>query len=133
MEPDVLDARRVRRSYRKSFTADSPAESFVACKLQTQSRAVHSFRRVPRDDTTAPVVGQTLCEAREAAGLTQEELAARAAMDRSSISDIERGTASLSVDRLLRLCRALGTPAAEVVGRIEERLADEGGPGTSGR
>jgi transcriptional regulator with XRE-family HTH domain len=82
---------------------------------------------VPRDDTTAPVVGQTLCEAREAAGLTQEELAARATMDRSYISDVERGTASLSVDRLLRLCRALGTPAATIVQRIEARVREAGG------
>jgi transcriptional regulator with XRE-family HTH domain len=81
---------------------------------------------VPRDDTTAPVVGRALCEAREAAGITQEELAGRARMDRSYVSDVERGMASLSVDRLLRLCRALALPAATIVARVEARLGDGG-------
>jgi transcriptional regulator with XRE-family HTH domain len=47
-------------------------------------------------------------------------------MDRSYVSDVERGTASLSVDRLLRLCRALGLPAATIVARVEARLGDGG-------
>jgi transcriptional regulator with XRE-family HTH domain len=76
---------------------------------------------VPRDNTSASVVGQVLCGAREEAGLTQEEVAARANMDRSYISDVERGIASLSVDRLLRICDALGISAASVIGRIEQR------------
>lgn len=53
-------------------------------------------------------------------------------MDRSYVSDVERGTASLSIDRLLRLCRAMGVPASTVVARIEERLvrkSDNGRPG----
>jgi transcriptional regulator with XRE-family HTH domain len=43
-------------------------------------------------------------------------------MDRSYVSDLERGAASLSVDRLLRLSRALGTSAAALVSRVEARL-----------
>ena len=78
---------------------------------------------MPRDDTSAPVVGHVLCEAREEVGLTQEEVAARASMDRSYISDLERGEASLTVDRLLRICKAIGIPAATVIGRIEQRIA----------
>ena len=77
---------------------------------------------MPRDDTSATVVGQILCEARDAAELTQDELAARSGMDRSYISDVERGEASLSVDRLLRLCRALGVAAATIAHRIESRM-----------
>ena len=44
-------------------------------------------------------------------------------MDRSYVSDVERGEASLSVDRLLRLCRALGVKAATMMERIERRTA----------
>jgi transcriptional regulator with XRE-family HTH domain len=77
---------------------------------------------VPRNSTSARIVGQVLCEVRETAELTQEELAARAKMDRSYISDVERGEASLSVDRLLRICRALDVRAATVVERIEHQL-----------
>lgn len=56
--------------------------------------------------------------------MTQEQVAAAANMDRSYISDVERGTASLSVDRLLRICAAMGVPAATVIGRIEQRMGD---------
>ena len=99
----------------------SPAR-FVAYKLQTRSASESSFPSVPRDSSSAEVVGQVLSEARETVRLTQDELAARAKMDRSYISDVERGQASLSVDRLLRICRALGIRAATVVERIEDRL-----------
>jgi transcriptional regulator with XRE-family HTH domain len=67
------------------------------------------------------IVGQVLCEAREAAGFTQEELAAKARMDRSYISDIERGSASLSLDRLFRLCDALNQSTSELVARVDRR------------
>lgn len=43
-------------------------------------------------------------------------------MDRSYISDVERGEASLSVDRLLRICKAIGVPAATVIGRVEQGI-----------
>jgi len=76
---------------------------------------------VPRDSTSAIIVGQVLCEFREKAGLTQEALAARAKMDRSYVSDVERGEASLSVDRLLRICTALNVRASVVMDRIEKR------------
>ena len=77
---------------------------------------------MPRDDTSASVVGEVLCEARERAGLTQEALAARARMDRSYISDVERGEASVSLDRFLRICLSIGTPASAVILRIEQKL-----------
>lgn len=70
------------------------------------------------------MVGQVLCEARDEAGMTQEQIAAKANMDRSYISDVERGTASLSVDRLLRICSALGISAAIIMGRIEQRIGE---------
>jgi transcriptional regulator with XRE-family HTH domain len=54
------------------------------------------------------------------------ELAARAGMDRSYVSDVERGEASLSVDRLLRICRALGVRAPTIVERIERRAKRPG-------
>lgn len=78
---------------------------------------------MPRHDiTSAGVVGFVLAAARDKAGLTQDQLAARAGMDRSYVSDVERGLVSLSVDRLLRLCQALDVPAASIAGRIERQL-----------
>jgi len=115
----IENASRTRAFHRSPL---GPPFRFVACRLQTDFLLVHTFLGVPRDDTSAPVVGQVLCEAREHAGLTQEEVAVRAKMDRSYVSDIERGTSSLSVDRLLRLCQAMGVSPGEIISRIEKRL-----------
>lgn len=61
-------------------------------------------------------------KARSAAGLTQEEVATRAGMDRSYLSDVERGEASLSVDRLFRVARALHVTAASLVQDMERKV-----------
>jgi transcriptional regulator with XRE-family HTH domain len=77
---------------------------------------------VQRRERSAKVVGEILYRAREKAGLTQQEVAARAGMDRSYISDVERGRASVSVDALLRICSALGVPAKRIIGQVETNL-----------
>ena len=80
------------------------------------------FGAVPRDETSAAVVGQVLSELRDELGLTQEDVAGRARVDRSYLSDAERGVTSLSLHKFLQICKGLGVPAAEVVARIEKAL-----------
>lgn len=63
--------------------------------------------------------GEELRKTREAAGLTQEELAFKAHVDRSYISQLERNLKSPTLDMLFRLCDALGISAAELVARVE--------------
>jgi transcriptional regulator with XRE-family HTH domain len=65
-------------------------------------------------------LGTLLKDARLAAGLTQEQLAAEAQMDRAYISEIERGKVSISIDRFLRICDALGIRAAEIIDRLQK-------------
>jgi transcriptional regulator with XRE-family HTH domain len=77
---------------------------------------------VPHDDTSAAVVGRVLREAREQAGVTQQDVALRTRMDRAYLSEVENGKRSLSIDRLLRICRAIDVKAATVVARIERQL-----------
>ncbi len=67
------------------------------------------------------MVGEELRKVREAQGLTQEALAAKARMDRSFISEIERGEKTPSLDRLFRLCDALGVRASVIIARVERR------------
>jgi transcriptional regulator with XRE-family HTH domain len=67
------------------------------------------------------MLGQELRKAREAAGLTQEELSFRAGVDRSYISLLEHDRKSPTVDTLLRLCNALGVSASRLIARIEKR------------
>lgn len=64
-------------------------------------------------------LGEELRKAREQARLTQEALAARARMDRSYISEIERDKVSVSVHSLLDICRAIGVPASTIIARVE--------------
>jgi transcriptional regulator with XRE-family HTH domain len=67
------------------------------------------------------MLGPVLREARLAADLTQEQLAFRAGVDRTYISQLENGHKSPTLDLLFRLCAALGVRASELIARVEER------------
>ncbi|HAL05855.1 MAG TPA: transcriptional regulator [Brevundimonas sp.] len=60
-------------------------------------------------------LGKRVRELRIAAGLSQEELAFRADMKRSYVSDLERGTRNPSVRALERLAIALGVAASALL------------------
>lgn len=63
-------------------------------------------------------LGRNVREQRKRLGISQEELAHRADMKRSYVSDMERGTRNPSIKALARLAEALGVSASEL-------LADE--------
>lgn len=73
------------------------------------------------------MVGEELRNAREGAGMTQEELSSKARVDRSYISQLERGLKSPTLDMLLRLCKAMGVSAAEIVARVEQAADEDAG------
>ncbi len=60
-----------------------------------------------------------LRKAREAAGLTQLQLAKAAALHRTYISLLERDKKSPTVDVLFRICRAIGIKPSRFVARVE--------------
>jgi transcriptional regulator with XRE-family HTH domain len=72
------------------------------------------------------MLGRWLREARKQAGLSQAEVARRANTDRSYLSDLERDKQSPSVHLLIRICRAMGTSAAGIIGKAEDS-DDDGG------
>lgn len=53
-------------------------------------------------------IGTRIAELRKACGMTQEGLANKCGLQRTTISKIERGRFSVSVDILSRICGALG-------------------------
>lgn len=73
------------------------------------------------DHAIAAAFGETLRHQRELAGLTQEQLAEKADLDRTFISLLERGKRQPSLGTVLRLAAALGLTAAELVSLAEER------------
>ena len=71
----------------------------------------------------AEAFAQILQESREEARVSQQELARRVNCARSFISFLETRTHLPSLNAFLVLCAALGLPAAEVLRRLENRLA----------
>jgi transcriptional regulator with XRE-family HTH domain len=68
------------------------------------------------------MLGKELRKARLAAGLTQEELAHRTRIDRSYISELEHDHKNPTVNRLFRLCKALGIKPSVLIARAEKSL-----------
>ncbi len=66
------------------------------------------------------MLGDELRKARQKAGLTQEQVAARARISREYVSQLERNRQSPTVDMLLKVCRILGTSAGRIISKIEE-------------
>ncbi|MDK1376401.1 MULTISPECIES: helix-turn-helix transcriptional regulator [unclassified Sinorhizobium] len=63
------------------------------------------------------VFARNLRAARQAHGLSQEELAHRANIDRTYISSLERSVYNASIDVVDRLATALGIEASELLKR----------------
>jgi transcriptional regulator with XRE-family HTH domain len=68
------------------------------------------------------MLGGELQRRRQSAGLTQEELARRADVDRTYVSKLERDLQSPTVDVFVQLCRALGVRASEMLALVEHDL-----------
>jgi transcriptional regulator with XRE-family HTH domain len=67
------------------------------------------------------VLAKNVRKYRQAAGLSQEELAHRAEVDRTYISSIERSVYAATIDVVDRLARALGVEAADLLVRPRRR------------
>ena len=66
------------------------------------------MKRAAKDSRIIKVVAQNVRVARKAAGLSQEELAHEAQIDRTYISQVERKQRNLTISVLARIARALG-------------------------
>ncbi len=66
------------------------------------------------------MLGQVLRDARIAAGLTQEQLAAKARLSRNYVSLLELNVKSPTVQTLQRICAALNVRASRILARLEK-------------
>ncbi len=71
-----------------------------------------------QQDALNRALGNVLRRERNGLGLSQEELAERAEMHRTYVSQLERGLKSPSLARLADLADALRVPLAEFVARV---------------
>lgn len=67
------------------------------------------------------MLGEELRQHRLAAGLSQEQLADKAGIDRTYVSLLERDERIPTVNVLIAVCRAMGVRASDVISRIEDR------------
>ncbi len=58
--------------------------------------------------TTRTTILQTIRSHREAAGLTQQEVADKSGLFRNNISSIESGKANVTLDTLIKIAEAMG-------------------------
>ncbi|WP_201455284.1 helix-turn-helix domain-containing protein [Xanthomonas massiliensis] len=70
----------------------------------------------------AKAFGQALRQSRERAGMSQEELAHLASVDRTFVSRAERGVCQPALATVLLLAGALKVPAATLVASTEKVL-----------
>ncbi|MEW5688202.1 MAG: helix-turn-helix transcriptional regulator [Pseudomonadota bacterium] len=67
------------------------------------------------------ILAQNLKTCRTAAGLSQEELAHRADIDRTYISSLERSVYGATIDMLDKIAKALGVEASDLLKRPADR------------
>lgn len=84
-------------------------------KKRPDSRPPDSGRKAEGKDPELAAFGRRLCELREAAGLTQESLAAAAGLHWTYVGQIERGERNLTYRNLLKLARGLGVRPADLM------------------
>lgn len=67
-----------------------------------------------------------LREAREQAGMTQTQLAAKLRQSQSFVSKLERGDRRVDIVQLRTICQSLGLRLQEFVERLERELTHRG-------
>jgi transcriptional regulator with XRE-family HTH domain len=75
---------------------------------------------MPKRNPTLARFGRNVRSRREAKDLTQEKLAELAELDRTFISDVERGGRNLSLLNMQRIAKALRTSVSELTRGLDD-------------
>lgn len=68
--------------------------------------------------------GESLREARQRAGISQEKLAHQCGLDRTTLSLLERGKQQPTLGTILLLADHLGIRASTLVARVEDKIGE---------
>jgi transcriptional regulator with XRE-family HTH domain len=100
---------------------------FMFATICTERIPVKGIRRCAVADEVSEVgraVGEAIRRARQARKWNQTKLGAESGLGQSSVSRIELGHQECSVGQLVALARALGVPAAELLGESTQPVAE---------
>jgi transcriptional regulator with XRE-family HTH domain len=75
---------------------------------------------MPKRNPLLAAFGRSVRKRREAREFTQEALAEKANLDRTYISDVERGARNLSIFSMSRIAKALGTTISDLAKGIDD-------------
>lgn len=78
-----------------------------------------AFVAAAKTKSTEQIFARVLREVRQEKGLSQEELADRAGLHRTYISQLERGLKTPSLRSIEQIAAALGVPASHLIKRME--------------
>jgi transcriptional regulator with XRE-family HTH domain len=70
----------------------------------------------PKSDSARFIFARNLKRLRVEAGLSQEELAARAGLHRTYVGSVERGERNISIDNIEKLATALACQPSSLLG-----------------
>jgi len=71
---------------------------------------------------TKSLFGEVLREIRKEKGLSQDDLSKTSGIDRTFISQIERGDSNPSIEYLLKISRSLDVKASDLILRLENKI-----------
>jgi transcriptional regulator with XRE-family HTH domain len=71
-------------------------------------------------DPILAAFGRNVKKLREEKGFSQEQLAEKADVDRTYLSDVERGARNLGIKNVARIAKALGTTVSNLCEGIEK-------------
>ena len=78
--------------------------------------------RMQRDDPIKIAFGTALRTLRTKTGQSQEQLAAKAKLNRTYVGDVERGERNIAIINMQKLAKALGVRLSELVREMEKHL-----------
>ncbi len=79
------------------------------------------------------LLGMTIKTQRASLGISQEELAHRAGLHRTYVSDLERGVRNPSLDSVEKLARALELSMSQLFEKASEQRSEADRGGSAGR
>ena len=91
--------------------------------MTTATKRIRSTRRTPPIHTLPATIGERLRASRKTQKITLVELAKSSGVDAATISRVERGTMTGTLESHMKLARALGMKFSELYAGIEEAQA----------